>query len=90
MRAGFGGDAGWLKKLVADGRVKSTENVVLLLTGHTLKDSEYTLDFHRGQLLTEAELRGHERAMAPLRLEMPVLDASADAVLQALEAGVRR
>src|SRR5271163_166923 len=79
-----------LKKLVADGRVKPTENVVLLLTGHTLKDSEYTLDFHRGELLTEAELRGHEQSIAPLRSEMPVLDASADAVLQALEAGVRR
>ena len=79
-----------LKKLVADGRVKPTENVVLLLTGHTLKDSEYTLDFHRGQLLTETERRGHEGALASLRLEMPVLDASADAVLQALEAGVRQ
>jgi threonine synthase len=79
-----------LKKLVADGRVQSNENVVLLLTGHTLKDSEYTLDFHRGRLLTDAESRGYEPAMWPLRSEMPVIDASADAVLQALEAGVRR
>jgi threonine synthase len=79
-----------LRKLIADGRVTRTDNVLLLLTGHALKDSEYTLDFHRGQLLAEAELRGHERALEPLRSEMPVLDASADAVLQALEAGVRR
>jgi threonine synthase len=79
-----------LKKMVVDGRVKPTENVVLLLTGHALKDSEYTLDFHRGQLLTDAESRGHEPAIWQLRSEMPVLDASADAVLRALEAGVRR
>ena len=79
-----------LKKLIADGRVTRTDNVLLLLTGHALKDSEYTLDFHRGQLLAEAELRGHERAMEPLRSDMPVLDASSDAVLQVLEAGVRR
>jgi threonine synthase len=78
-----------LKKLVADGRVRPEENVVLLLTGHTLKDSEYTIDFHRGNLLTHAESRGQEAAMAPLRSEMPVLDASADAVLRELEAGVR-
>jgi threonine synthase len=78
-----------LKKLVADGRVKPSENVVLLLTGHTLKDSEYTIDFHRGNLLKDAESRGYEAAMAPLRSEMPVLDASADAVLRELEAGVR-
>jgi threonine synthase len=78
-----------LKKLIADGRVKQNENVVLILTGHTLKDSEYTIDFHRGTLLKNAESRGHEAEMAPLRSKMPVLDASADAVLQALEAGVR-
>jgi threonine synthase len=78
-----------LKKLVADGRVKPAENVVLLLTGHSLKDSEYTIDFHRGTLLSAAESKGYEAAMAPLRSEMPVLDASADAVLQQLEAGVR-
>jgi threonine synthase len=79
-----------LKKLLADGRVKRTENVVLLLTGHALKDAEYTLDFHRSRLLTEGESSGHERELALLRSEMPVLDASADAVLQALEAGVRQ
>jgi threonine synthase len=78
-----------LKKLVADGRVRPTENVVLLLTGHALKDSEYTIDFHRGTLLTEAESRGYEAAMASLCSKMPVLDASADAVLRELEAGVR-
>jgi threonine synthase len=61
-----------------------------LLTGHTLKDSQYTLDFHRGQLLTAAELSGNERTISSLRSEMPVLDASADAVLQTLEAGVRQ
>jgi homoserine kinase len=43
-----------LKKLVADGRVAPSDTVVLLLTGHTLKDSDYTIDFHRGTLL-EAE-----------------------------------
>jgi threonine synthase len=78
-----------LKKLVADGRVEPAQNVVLLLTGHTLKDSEYTIDFHRGRLLTEVEARGCEAAISPLRSEMPVLDASADAVLRELEAGVR-
>ncbi|AXC09532.1 Threonine synthase [Acidisarcina polymorpha] len=77
-----------LKKLVKDGRVKPSENVVLLLTGHTLKDSEYTIEFHRGNLLSEGEARGYESKIAPLRSEMPVLDASADAVLRVLAAGV--
>jgi threonine synthase len=79
-----------LKKLVRDGLVRRTENVVLLLTGHTLKDSEYTIDFHRGSLLGQAEAKGFETEISSLRVEMPVLEASAEAVLRELEAGVRR
>ncbi len=41
-----------LKKLVAEGAWGAEETVVLLLTGHTLKDSEYTIHYHRGELLS--------------------------------------
>jgi hypothetical protein len=34
--------------------------VVLVLTGHTLKDADYTIDFHRGTLLKEEEKAGLE------------------------------
>jgi threonine synthase len=78
-----------LKKLVADGRVGVEETVVLLLTGHTLKDPEYTIQFHRGELLTAEEMKGTteaERAgFAALRREPLVLDPDVDAVLRALE-----
>ncbi len=78
-----------LKKLVADGRVGQEETAVLLLTGHTLKDSEYTIKFHRGDLLTDEEMAGAsaaERAVfAKLQREPLVLDADPDAVLRALE-----
>jgi threonine synthase len=78
-----------LKKMVGDGRIKPTENVVLLLTGHTLKDPEYTVDFHNGGLLSETENSKWGSEMTRLRSSMPVLDASVDAVLRELEAGVR-
>jgi threonine synthase len=82
-----------LKKLVANGRVGKEETAVLLLTGHTLKDSEYTIKYHRGELLTEAEMAGadvEELALhARLRHEPIVLDANADAVLHAIEAQTR-
>src|ERR1700761_2220856 len=78
-----------LKKLVADGRVGKEETAVLLLTGHTLKDSEYTIRFHRGELLTDAEMAGAtaaERAgCARLQGEPLVLEADVDVVLRALE-----
>jgi threonine synthase len=79
-----------LKKLVRDGRVGTEETSVLLLTGHTLKDSEYTIRYHRGDLLTAEEEAGATSAErmrhAQLRREPLVLDASADDVLRALEA----
>jgi threonine synthase len=78
-----------LKKLVADGRVGAEETVVLLLTGHTLKDSEYTIKYHRGELLNEAEMAGASEdelaRNAALRREPMVMDADADAVLRVLD-----
>ena len=69
-----------LKKLAAQGRVQSGERVVLLLTGHTLKDPEYTIDFHKDLLATgvaEAE---------PYRKPPMVLEANESTVMRALEA----
>jgi threonine synthase len=78
-----------LKKLVADGRVGREETAVLLLTGHTLKDAQYTIDYHRGQLLNESEMAGASAAElaqhASLRREPLVLDADADSILRALD-----
>jgi threonine synthase len=78
-----------LKKLVKRGFVGTEETAVLLLTGHTLKDSEYTMLYHRGELLTAAEMAGatlEERAEhAQLRREPVVLEPSADAVLRMLD-----
>lgn len=78
-----------LKKLLADERVGREETVVLLLTGHTLKDSEYTIRFHRGELFGEAEEamfpEAEQREMARFRREPVVLDPDADKVLSALD-----
>ena len=49
-----------LKKLRAKSLVTSGETVVLVLTGHTLKDADYTIDFHRGVLLRDEEKTGNE------------------------------
>src|SRR5436190_5676279 len=39
-----------LKKLVKQGFVKRNESVVLVLTGNLLKDPDFTIDFHRGDM----------------------------------------
>lgn len=76
-----------LKKLVKNGFVRAHDSVVLVLTGHLLKDPEYTINFHRGDLsvprVADAEFR---HLTARQRKSPVVLEASADAVLCALEA----
>ena len=74
-----------LKKLRAQGSVSAGETVVLLLTGHTLKDADYTIDFHRGTLLRDEETVGLEKQIGALRRNAIAIDATASAVLAAVK-----
>jgi len=58
---------------------------VLVLTGHTLKDADYTIDFHRGTLLREEEARGYEAPMERLRRDAISVEATPEAVLAAVK-----
>jgi threonine synthase len=53
-----------------------------VLTGNLLKDPDFTIDFHRGELF-----KGQESTSALNSLRRPpiVLDANLDAVIQTLE-----
>jgi threonine synthase len=74
-----------LKRLRAEGKVSGAETVVLVLTGHTLKDADYTIDFHRGTLLEENEVAGHEAKIDSLRRNAVAVEASPTAVLAAMK-----
>jgi threonine synthase len=74
-----------LKKLRAQGKVAANESVVLVLTGHTLKDADYTIGFHRGTLLNEKETAGHEAEIEALRRDAKAVDATPEAVLAVLK-----
>ena len=78
-----------LKKFVAQGKITPEERVVIILTGHTLKDSDYTIHYHRGELLTAEEIAGataEDRADHDSLLKPPVvLEADMDVVLRELE-----
>jgi threonine synthase len=73
-----------LKKLVKQGFVKPRETVVLILTGHLLKDPEFTLKFHRGDLFVGAESEKEAGILRPQQRAPIVLDADVDAVIQTL------
>ncbi len=74
-----------LKKLRARGTVAPGDSVVLILTGHTLKDADYTIDFHRGTLLREDETAGLEQQIERLRRNALSVEATPEAVLAAVK-----
>jgi threonine synthase len=74
-----------LKKLVKQGFVKREESVVLVLTGNLLKDPDYTIDFHRGELFKGTGDESASAALNSLRRPPIVLDATLDAVMRTLE-----
>lgn len=64
-----------LRKLIADGRATRDEDVVCVLTGHVLKDPDYTVEYHFGRLEP-----GAAHANSPIRVA-----ADLDAIREALE-----
>ena len=74
-----------LKKLRTKGAIASGVTVVLVLTGHALKDADYTIDFHRGTLLSAEEKRGLEPQIEAQRRNALQVEASAAAVLAAMK-----
>ncbi|MGH9605135.1 MAG: threonine synthase [Terracidiphilus sp.] len=78
-----------LKKLRTRGVIAPGETVVLVLTGHTLKDADYTIDFHRGTLLSGEEKVGVESEIEPLRRNAVAMEATAHSVLAAMKDDAR-
>jgi threonine synthase len=74
-----------LKKLVRQRFVDPDETVVLILTGHLLKDPDFTLKFHRGDLFVGTAHEEESKILAPHQRGPMVLEASVDAVLKVLE-----
>jgi threonine synthase len=73
-----------LKKLVQQGFVKPNEMVVLVLTGHALKDADFTLKFHRGDLFSGTPHEQESKILKPLQRSPLVLEPSVDAVVELL------
>lgn len=74
-----------LKKLRAQGEIGTDESVVVVLTGHTLKDPDYTIHYHRGELLEDGEMAELKPEIGMSRRPTIEMDASAGEVLRALE-----
>jgi threonine synthase len=74
-----------LKKLLQQGFVKPEESVVLVLTGNLLKDPDFTMEFHRGDLFKGTAYEQEAAKLNSFRHPPVVLDATLDAVIKTLE-----
>ena len=74
-----------LRKLLQQGFVKPDETVVLVLTGNLLKDPDFTMEFHRGDLFRGTIHESQSAMLNPFRHPPMVLDATLDAVLKTLD-----
>jgi threonine synthase len=74
-----------LKKLLRQGFVKREETVVLVLTGNLLKDPDFTMEFHRGDLFRGTSFEQESARLNSFRHPPVVLDATLDAVIKTLE-----
>jgi threonine synthase len=78
-----------LKKLAKRGFVKPGESVVLILTGHLLKDPDFTIKFHRGEMFAGTPNDHDARRAKPLQRAPVVMEADLGAVIGALDAAER-
>jgi len=78
-----------LKKLVRKGFVRKGESVVLILTGHLLKDPDFTIHFHRGDLFQGTPQAAQAPQISHLQRAPLVLDADLSAVVAALDSAER-
>jgi threonine synthase len=78
-----------LKKLRRSAFVKPGESVVLILTGHLLKDPDFTIQFHRGDLFSGTTGETAAAEAKSLQRAPIVLDANLGAVIAALDAAER-
>lgn len=74
-----------LKKLVQQGFVKKNEKIILVLTGHVLKDPEFTLKFHRGDLFAGSSHEKGAASLVPQQRAPLVLDANTESVIRVLD-----
>lgn len=74
-----------IKKMIAAGGVNPDEDVVAILTGHVLKDPDYTVNYHAGTL--NCTNRSGERMLIESRYANAFMrvHASRDAILKALD-----
>lgn len=76
-----------IRRLVAEGVIDPGEDVVAVLTGHVLKDTDYAIKYHQQDLFSDGDDTTERRRLASTYRNPPALvEATKEAILE----GVRR
>ena len=86
-----------LKKIVAEGTdepIGADEDVVVVLTGHLLKDPDYTVRYHLGELhedyVVETKVIKKSGRIQPTYANRPIeVPADPDAIIRVIEEHLR-
>jgi threonine synthase len=76
--------------LVGDGFIGPDEDVVAVLTGHVLKDTDYAIKYHQQKLLSDGDATTRRRKLAGTYRNPPTLvKATKAAILKGLKRRTR-
>jgi threonine synthase len=74
-----------IKKMIDSGRIDPDEDVVAILTGHALKDPDYTVNYHRGVLVFRNAAGTTHQLRSTFSSPLIPVAAERDAILAALD-----
>jgi threonine synthase len=74
-----------IRKMTAQGSIDSHEDVIAIVTGHSLKDPDYTVSYHEGTLA--AASGGLLTSQPRFANHIVKVEASVDAILAIVKAG---
>jgi threonine synthase len=74
-----------IKKLIAAGTMRADEDVIAILTGHVLKDPDYVVNYHRGELFFTDKAGDKHRLESNYSSQWLNVAADRDAIKAALK-----
>ena len=73
-----------IKRLVADGTIGPDDDVVAVLTGHVLKDTEYVIRYHQDNLFSDTETSKRSKIKGAYRNPPALVEPTREAIMKKL------
>jgi threonine synthase len=74
-----------IKRLVADGTIGPEDDVVAVLTGHVLKDTDYVIRYHQDNLFSDMETSKRSKIKGAYRNPPALVEPTREAIMKKLK-----